>query len=468
MAMLTRSSTLGLTEQLVAHYAGQIRSSLLAAGARLPSVRECARRHGVSPSTVVAAYDRLLAQGLVEARQKQGFFVRTLPPPATAAAPAGARPSASPLLDAAALLRGMMQPLGHQPMPGAGVLPAAWLQNGFLSTAVRRVVNSPAFEELSLHYGEPMGDPVLRAALSRRLAGYSVAAQPEQIVTTLGATHGLDLVARTLLKPGDAVLADEPGWALEFARLAAMGVRVLPVPRGPDGPDLAVMAAYCERHRPKFYVCVSVLHNPTGYLLPPASAHRILQLAEQHDFHVVEDDTYAHFAPPHATRMTALDGLQRSVYVSGFAKQLVPNWRIGYVAAPPALAERLTQAKLLNNLTTPALLERALAICLDQGQIRRHAERLRVHLDAARTRSVKLAREAGCRFVSEPAGMFGWVDTGVDADALAQRMLDAGWMLAPGSMFYARRKPSTFMRINFATAQDAAFWQAYAAAVRAL
>ena len=158
----------------------------------------------------------------------------------------------------------------------------------------------------------------------------------------------------------------------------------------------------------------------------------------------------------------------RSVYISGFAKQLVPNWRIGYVAAPPALAERLTQTKLLNNLTTPALLERALAVCLEQGQVRRHAERLRVHLEAARSRSAKLARAAGCRFVSEPAGMFGWVDTGVDADVLAQRMLDAGWMLAPGSLFYAQRKPSTYMRINFATTQDAEFWRTYAQHVRAL
>ena len=393
--------------------------------------------------------------------------MRALLPPATALV-RHVRDATPPYLDAAALLRGMMQPLGHRPMPGAGVLPADWLRNSFLSSAVRRVVNSPAFEELSLHYGEPMGDPVLREALARRLQDVSIAVQPEQIVTTLGATQGLDLVARTLLRPGDAVLVDEPGWALEFARLAAMGVQVLPVPRGPEGPDLAAMARYCESHQPRFYVCVSVLHNPTGYSLTPAVAHRVLQLAQQHDFYVVEDDTYAHFAPVHATRLTALDGLVRSVYISGFAKQLVPNWRIGYVAAPPALAERLTQTKLLNNLTTPALLERALAVCLEQGQVRRHAERLRVHLEAARSRSAKLARAAGCRFVSEPAGMFGWVDTGVDADVLAQRMLDAGWMLAPGSLFYAQRKPSTYMRINFATTQDAEFWRTYAQHVRAL
>ena len=91
------------------------------------------------------------------------------------------------------------------------------------------------------------------------------------------------------------------------------------------------MARYCAVHQPKLYVSVSVFHNPTSYCLSPGSAHRILQLANQHDFHIVEDDTYSHIAPAHATRLCALDGLQRTIYVGGFAKILAPNWRIGFM-----------------------------------------------------------------------------------------------------------------------------------------
>jgi DNA-binding transcriptional MocR family regulator len=234
------------------------------------------------------------------------------------------------------------------------------------------------------------------------------------------------------------------------------------VPRRADGPDLEVMAKYCEVHKPKMYVSVSVFHNPTGYCLSPGSAHRLLQLANQHNFHIVEDDTYSHIAPEHATRLTALDGLQRTIYVSGFAKILAPNWRIGYLAAPAALVEPLLDTKLLSTLTTPALLEKALALCIEQGQLRRHAERIRTRLDAARARSVKLALAAGCTFAAEPVGLFGWVDAGVDTDALAQRMLDEGYLIAPGALFHAARTPSTLMRINFATTQDAAFWRVFA------
>jgi DNA-binding transcriptional MocR family regulator len=243
-------------------------------------------------------------------------------------------------------------------------------------------------------------------------------------------------------------------------------MRLLPVPRRADGPDLEVMARYCELHKPKLYVSVSVFHNPTSYCLTPGSAHRVLQLANQYDFHIVEDDTYSHIAPQHATRLCALDGLQRTVYVGGFAKILAPNWRIGFLAAGPALVDQLLDTKLLTTLTTPALLEKALALCIEQGQLRRHAERVRDRLDAARSRSVKLALQAGCRFAAEPAGLFGWVDTGVDTDALAQRMLDEGYLLAPGALFHAEKRPSTLMRINFATTQEAAFWKRYAEVVR--
>ena len=182
----------------------------------------------------------------------------------------------------------------------------------------------------------------------------------------------------------------------------------------------------------------------------------------------MEDDTYAHLAPAHLPRMAALDGLQRSFYVSGFSKVLTPSWRVGYVAAPRARVERLIDVKLLSSLTTPALLEQALAVCLEQGSLRRHAERVVGRLDAARQRTVRLAEAHGCRFVTPPQGLFGWVDTGCDTERLAEHLHDAGWLLAPGHLFHATRQPGTLMRINFATSQDARFWRDFDLARRGL
>jgi DNA-binding transcriptional MocR family regulator len=480
--MLMKASSQSLTEQLSARFAQRIRDRLLAPGARLPSVRQCAEQQRVSPSTVVAAYDQLLAQGLVEARKNRGFFVRenraepNAPPPTeqvaaftawtTATAFATTRPYAP--IDATALIRGMFHKISNKPQPGMGVFPPDWLESTFMPAAVRKVTNTRALQEFSLQYGEPRGDSGLRRVLSGKLTTLNIHVAPENIITTVGATHALDIVSRTLLRPGDHVMVEEPGWAVEFARLHALGMRLLPVPRRADGPDLEVMARYCEVHQPKLYVSVSVFHNPTGACLTPGAAHRVLQLANKHNFHIVEDDTYSHIAPEHATRLCALDGLQRTIHVSGFAKILAPNWRVGFLAAHPSLVEQLLDTKLLATLTTPALLEKALALCIEQGQLRRHAERIRTRLDAARSRSVKLALHAGCTFAAEPAGLFGWVETGVDTDALAQRMLDEGYLLAPGALFHADRKPSTLMRINFATTQDAAFWKKYTEIVKTM
>jgi DNA-binding transcriptional MocR family regulator len=491
--MLMKTASQSLTEQLSARFAERIRSRLLAPGARLPSVRLCAEQQSVSVSTVVAAYDQLQAQGLVVARRNRGFFVRdasfnaVLAPVhpsqvatkkgATGVLAADAPDTPAPLsswstatwmasrqapVDATALIRGMFHKVSNKPQPGMGVFPTEWLETSFMPAAVRRVTSASALREFSLSYGEPMGDSGLRRALSQKLSALNVHALPEQIITSVGATHALDIVSRTLLRAGDCVMVEEPGWAVEFARLDALGMRILPVPRRADGPDLEVMAQYCALHSPKLFVSVSVFHNPTGYCLAPGSAHRVLQLANQHNFHIVEDDTYSHLAPEHATRLCALDGLQRTIYVSGFAKILAPGWRVGFMAAPPDLVERLLDTKLLGTLTTPSLLEKALAWCIDQGQLRRHAERIRTRLDAARARSVKLALAHGCSFAAEPAGLFGWVETGVDTDALAQRMLDEGYLIAPGALFHAVRKPSTLMRINFATTQEAAFWKVFA------
>ena len=475
--MLMKTALQSLTEQLSARFAERIKSQLFAPGARLPSVRLCAEQQGVSVSTVVAAYDQLQAQGLVVARKNSGFYVRD-----AAAAVFEQNSSTDHLMqaqvatknivklpltpglpmDASALLRGMFERSGDRPQPGIGVFPPDWLDTPFLATAVRKFTTSAALKETSLRYGDPKGDSALRQALSQKLSALNVQASAEQIITTIGATHALDMVSRTVLKAGDAVMVEEPGWSVEFARLTALGMRILPVPRHADGPDLDVMERYCKLHAPKLFVSVSVFHNPTGYCISPGSAHRVLQLANAHDFYVCEDDTYSHLAPEHATRLCALDGLQRTIYVSGFAKILAPGWRVGFLAAPLALVTRLENTKLLTTLTTPALLEKALALCIEQGQLRRHAERIRMRLAQARARSVKLALAHGCIFAAEPAGLFGWVDTGVDTDTLAGQLLDEGYLIAPGGLFYAQRAPSPLMRINFATTQDAAFWRVFA------
>ncbi|RZL31029.1 MAG: PLP-dependent aminotransferase family protein [Rubrivivax sp.] len=460
---LLRSAAQPLAGQLAERFAQRIHERLLLPGARLPSVRDCARQHGVSPHTVVAAYDQLQAAGLLEARRQRGFFVRDTRPAAAARAarPATAAGPRQAPMDATALIRGMFEADAAR-SPGLGTLPGDWLDPTLLQSALRRLHGEHA---LQVSYGDPSGDPRLRAALSQRLADLGIHASPAQILTTNGATHALDLLIRTQLQPGDAVLVDDPGWAIIFARLTQAGIRLLPVPRGAQGPDLAVLAALAREHAPRAYLTVPVLHNPTGHSLDLATAHQLLRLADEHDFFIVEDDSYGFLAPEHLPRLAALDGLRRVVYVSGFSKVLTPAWRVGYLAAAPEKLAALTDVKLLDGLTSSPVLERAVALCLEQGRLRRHAQRLRERLATARQRISALAARQGFTWAAPPDGLFGWLDVGVDTERLAQPLLDAGWLIAPGNLFSATRRPGSLMRINMATSQDPAFWRTLRAAV---
>ncbi|HEY5322032.1 MAG TPA: GntR family transcriptional regulator, partial [Caldimonas sp.] len=194
--MLSRRSDTTLAEQLTGRYAELVRQRLLAPGARLPSVRECARRHAVSPATVVSAYDQLLARGLVEARPHRGFFVRATHDEATRPASETDRAAKAPPRQrvpnsATALIRGMFQPPGGRPMPGLGTLPAEWLDPEMLAAAMRKATSTRQVALTALQYGDPAGEARLREALAIKLADHGIAARPGQIVTTVGATHAL-------------------------------------------------------------------------------------------------------------------------------------------------------------------------------------------------------------------------------------------------------------------------------------
>jgi len=177
---LSRQAGTPLSTQLAERIAHRIRDRWLAPGARLPSVRQCAQQQGISPSTVVAAYDQLLAHGLIEARRNRGFFVRERAPlERVTSAAAGPVVSVRPApVNAATLIRGMFHSTDERPQPGMGVFPPDWLASDFMAPAVRRVTNSPGLSEASLRYGDPLGDGQLRRALSTRLRGLGLDCPP--------------------------------------------------------------------------------------------------------------------------------------------------------------------------------------------------------------------------------------------------------------------------------------------------
>jgi DNA-binding transcriptional MocR family regulator len=458
--VLTPGSDHTLVDQIVHWYSARIEERTLRPGVRISSIRQFSTDHSVSRFTVVEAYDRLVARGYVESRRGSGFFVKTRPSnlitqdlPSTPSWPE----AASSKVDVVWLLRNMFKKLPARDMPGGGVLPSDWLDEELVASSLRALGRGSSISLLD--YGVPQGYLPLRQQLQLKLASQDIAVTPEQILTVNGVTQGLDLVAQHYLKPGDCVMVDEPSWFLIFGRFAQLGVRIISVPRLPDGPDVTLIEALVKENKPKFYLTVSVLHNPTSCGLSSAKAYQILRLAEQYDFMIVEDDVYSDLHPglssQPALRLAALDQLRRVIYLGGFSKTLAANLRVGFIACNADLARELTDRKLLVGLTSSELGERIVYRVLSEGHYRKYLDRLRERLDRHRDTTLRAIEKLGFKIFAVPsAGMFVWADAGTDTNAIAQQMLDHGFLMAPGSLFLPDQRPSTWMRFNVATSNN--------------
>ena len=466
--LLTRGAGESLIDQIVRSISARIDDKVLRSGARMPSIRQFAASHKVSCFTVVASYDKLVAKGYVEARRGAGFFVRERSPlntgqrSAPGAVHLDGRDEHDPKpLDVVWLIRNMFRQTPLQHVPGSGVLPSEWLDGPLVANALRSISRQGASS--LLNYGAPQGLLALRQQLQLKLAELEIEAAPEQFVTTVGVTQALDLVAREFTRPGDTIFVDDPAWFLMFGSFAALGANVVGIPRLADGPDLAELSRMAALHKPKLYVINSVLHNPSSTSLSAAKAFQVLRIAEEHDFTIVEDDIYCDLHPGSAvqpaTRLAALDQLQRVIYLGGFSKSLAANLRVGFIATSPEWAQRLCDRKMLGTLTSSDIGERVVYKILSEGLYRKHAERVRSRLDAVRERTVGRMEQAGLKVDLAPrAGMFVWADTGMNTNVLTERAMADGLLLAPGSLFSPNQLPSTRMRLNVAAMQEPTVW----------
>lgn len=454
------ASSLTLVEQLVQWARRRIEERVFRPGMRMPSIRKLAQDKGVSRFTVVEAYERLVAQGYLDSRRGSGFYVRergagTL---GERAASGGAQPSSAQRpIDVVWLVRNTLHTGAPEKGPGLGYLPSHWLDGELMVSALRALARQSGGQWLG--QGTAQGFLPLRQQLQTRLEELEIGASPEQIVLTSGITQAIDLIARLYVQPGDAVIVGDPAWFQMFGRFAGQGAQLVGMPYTPSGPDLDALEELVVTWRPKMLVINSVLHNPTGSSLSPAHAFRILRLAEEYDFIVVEDDIYCDLCPPShpVTRLATLDQLRRVIYLGSFSKTLTGNLRVGFVACAPEVAQSIADQKVLIGMTTPELNERLLYKILTEGHYRRYVERLRLRLDGVRDQSARMLEQAGFSLFTMPtAGMFLWADAGVDADAFAAAGQEAGFLLAPGSLFSPHQSPTTWMRFNVANCGDPA------------
>jgi DNA-binding transcriptional MocR family regulator len=427
----------------------RIESRALAPGARLPSVRALAAALAMSKSTVVEAYERLVAEGEVTARRGAGFFVAGPTRPLVLAQTVE-RPEPS-----ADWLRSVRAALESDPdvvQPGSGWLPESWLPEVGMQRALRDLARDRTFRKTQ--YDSPIGYAPLRRQLAVRLAERGVVASPEQIVLVDSSTHGLDLALRFLVQPGDTVAVDDPSYFRLLPLLKAHRLNVAAIPLTPAGPDAAAMETVFAQQSPRLYLTIGGLHNPTGASLSPAIAHRVLKLAERHQVVIVEDEIFADFEPgPPGTRLAAFDGLERVIQVGSYSKTISAALRCGYLALRPDWVDPVVDLKLATALSSSHFAAAFLYLMLTEAGYRRHLGALRARLADAMGRTLARLRAAGLTPWIEPhGGLFVWarLPDGVDAVEIARRGLAEGVAFAPGPVFSAAPDASAYLRFNAA------------------
>ncbi|RWA75691.1 MAG: PLP-dependent aminotransferase family protein [Mesorhizobium sp.] len=453
-----------LVEGVMAAIRHRIAARTLTPGARLPSIRALAKSMRVSKSTVVEAYDRLAAEGTIRSRPGSGFYAAGQLAPLSLAE---IGPRLDREVDPLWVSRQSLE-AGEMLKPGCGWLPASWMPQAALRRALR---NAARADDAALaDYGTPLGLPPLRQLLARRMADHGIEVSPDQIMLTDSGTQAIDLLCRFLLEPGDAVLVDNPCYFNFHALLRAHQAKVVGVPYTPSGPDIELFAQALAEHRPRLYITNSGIHNPTGAILSPVTAHRLLKLADQAELTIVEDDIFADFEHTPAPRLAAFDGLQRVVQIGSLSKTLSASVRCGFIAVPRDWIDGLADLKIATTFGGGRLSSELVLALLKDGSYRKHVEQLRARLSRAMAETAGRLKAMGIApWIDQPAGMFLWcrLPDGIDAADVARHALADNVVLAPGNAFSLSHTAGRFMRFNVAQCGDERIYRVLEKAIAA-
>ncbi len=451
-----------VARQVVAYLRRAIDAGQLAAGARLPAIRDLARDLGVNRETVADAYRQLAALDLTESGVGRGTFVRAGAPrsdPASAATAAATFAASLSRSAAAAVAVPMVDydaPAGavrlERLVPDAALYPLE---------AYRRALDATLRAEGTavLDYGDPRGHEALRRVLAERLAHVGIEASPEEIVVTGGSTQGLAIVARAFCDPGDTVAVESPTYPGLLATLASLGLRALPVPLAAGGLDLDVLEALLARGGVRLVCTMPTFQNPTGITTGVEHRRRLLAVVARHGVAVLEDDfqhelrTRGRPAPP----LRALDSSGQVIHVGTFSKALFPGPRVGWLVASPGNVRAATALKRATDLASSALVQAALAHFCRSGEYDRHLRRVTRELALRHARAAAALERrlpAGSSFTRPDGGLAVWVTLpdALDTLALLPAAKERGVVYTPGALFYPDGRRSSSLRLAVGTA----------------
>jgi GntR family transcriptional regulator/MocR family aminotransferase len=469
----------------IADQLGQlIRAGRLMPGQRLPGSRQLAGLMDVNRQTVVAAYDEGVAQGWLESRAGSGTYVAAHFPEVKPRGLAGENISEKSGDFVQAKSHAISSRYAMSDKPGYVIESLDFLMRPLLtqSTGLRLDDGFPdirlaPMEELSrayrsyfrwgnphqhFGYGDTKGHPLLREQLSMYLnETRGLRTTPGNVLITRGSIMGLHLTCQILLRPGDGVVTGETTWAGATMNIVKTGASVLTVPVDQYGIDIEALETLCQKQAVRMVFVTPHHHYPTTVTLRADRRVRLLQLAEQYGFAILEDDyDYDfHYLSRPILPLASADQQGMVVYVGSLTKSVAPAFRVGYVVAPTAVIDELARLRRIIDRHGDPMLEFAIGQLFKTGDLKRHFRK------ALRTYHVR--RDHFCnlmtnelpdaiQFTKPDGGMAVWAtfDPKIELERLAQRAEREGLLLSSGLSHNPPGQRLNGTRLGFASSTE--------------
>ncbi|KUG04537.1 transcriptional regulator, gntr family domain / aspartate aminotransferase [hydrocarbon metagenome] len=455
---LHKQSSIPLYQQLAQQIKALILDGLLKDEEKLPPIRQLALRLGVNNVTVVNAYHRLEQEGLLYSKVGSGTFVKLDPHTrgpysSTTTKTISGLEYNIPGLNI--MDQGRLQiPSGAynfaSAIPTPELFPVADFKN-ILNEVLDRDGGS------AFAYQEGQGYFPLRESLYRYLKNSGISADEGSIQVISGAQQGIDIIAKSLLKPGDFVITENPTYTGAIAAFRSRGARIIPAILKEDGISIEELQDAIEKYRPRLMYIIPNFQTPTGICYSDEKKKALLKLCQTYNIVIIEDDSFTDLSY-HSQRqpIKIMDGDGQVIYIKSFSKILMPGLRLAFLLAPKNIIPGLLRAKHSSDISTPGLIQRAFDLYLRKGLWEKHLEymkeiyqqRYHIMLEAMET---YLSPEI--TYCKPGGGLSFWLKLppGSSANHFYTRCLANRVIISPGSLFSAsEERDSQYFRLSFA------------------
>ena len=440
--------------------AGEIEEKVITgiylAGEKLPSIRKLHAQTGLSITTVYQAFIELEKRGIVEARQKSGYFVKPLLHrilPAPKIKRHRAVPKKVTINNLASSIVESMGDPGILRLGGTVVDPELLPYKQLIASV--KSIPARRFKDILTLYGDPMGSESLRREIAKRALHLSPRALPEEIVITNGCNEAVSLCLKAVARQGDTIAVESPTypWILQIIEdLGMFALELATDPKTGVVPDSLKKAL--DRNRVSGCILIPNFHNPLGFEMPVENKRALVDFLGARKIPVIEDDIYGdlYFGRKRPVAMQAFDKKGLVLYCSSFSKTLTPGLRIGW-AIPGAFRDQVKRLKLNTSITTASMSQHLVAEFLKSGGYDRHLRALRAALkNQVSNTALAVARyfPEGTRITAPKGGLILWLelDQAVDGMQVFHEAHKRKIAVLPGIMCSTTKKYKNFIRIS--------------------